>query len=486
MQRLSRIVVRNSAIGMAAQLAIKVLSFGFTVLIVRRLGSAAFGQYAAVLAFGMAFAFISDLGLSTFAVREVARLRDQQDGAAQINALYSTMLRLRLSLTVVAASLLIGTGWLVGYSPAMIGALALGAIGLFSYSVQGTCEAMLAGFERLDLPARAKVLAQLTFVCLGTVALATHAGYYGLIIANQIGIAVLTYVCWRTAHRLGLRRVGASYMAWRRLLRASLPFAIIGFTLGLSYKFDTILLSIFRGDAETGYYNAAYSLVFATVVLSNVINTALYPSLTRQATTNAAQLTPLYERAMRYLLLASLPIAMGGSLLAGPLITFLYGATYAPAASALQLIIWVVPLMYASEFLGYVVLIGGNERHAARTVLLSTGLNIGCNLLLIPYFGLLAAAAMTVVTEAVLVAQYVWRLWPTLRTLHWRAILGRPLLATLGMGGAVLLLRPHTPLLATVALSALSYGALLLLLGVVGRDELRFVRQLRTPAEAAQ
>jgi len=58
---------------MVAQIAIKVLSFGFSVLIVRRLGVQVFGQYAALLAFGATFAIISDLGLSPYTVRQVAR-----------------------------------------------------------------------------------------------------------------------------------------------------------------------------------------------------------------------------------------------------------------------------------------------------------------------------------------------------------------------------------------------------------------------------
>lgn len=485
MRHLSRIVLRNSAFGIAAQLAIKVLSFVFTVLIVRRLGSAAFGQYTAVLAFGMSFAFLSDLGLSTYAVREVARLRDQPNGSDQINTLYSSILRLRLSLTAIAAILLVSAGWLVGYSPEMIGALALGAIGLFSYSVQGTCEALLSGYERLDLAAGSKVVAQLTFVCLGTGALLLQGGYYGLIIANQIGIALMTVVCWRAARSLGIRFVPIRSIPWRSLLRASLPFGTIAFTLGLSYKFDTIMLSIFRSDAETGFYNAAYSLVFATVVLSNVINTALYPSLTRQSIADPSRLAAIYERALRYLLLVALPVALGGSLLANQIVALLFGSTYAPAATTLEVIIWVVPLMFASEFLGYVVLIGGHERQAARSVLVSTAFNIGFNLLLIPRYGLAGAAAMTVFTEAILVGQYIWLLRSTLHALRWETVLGRPLVATIGMGALVLLLRSATPVLVTVTLGALIYAALLLLLGVVGREEWRFLRSLRTPVEAS-
>ena len=80
MPKLALTVFRNSAIGLAAQLIIKVLSFAFSILIIRNLGASAFGQYSAVLAFGITFSILSDLGLSPYAVREIARLRDQPDG----------------------------------------------------------------------------------------------------------------------------------------------------------------------------------------------------------------------------------------------------------------------------------------------------------------------------------------------------------------------------------------------------------------------
>ncbi len=66
MKKLSLTVLRNSAFGVAAQVTIKVLSFGFSVLIVRRLGAQVFGQYATVTAFAALFLFIADLDLSPY------------------------------------------------------------------------------------------------------------------------------------------------------------------------------------------------------------------------------------------------------------------------------------------------------------------------------------------------------------------------------------------------------------------------------------
>lgn len=485
MSNFSRTVVRNSAFGLAAQFAIKLLSFAFSVLIIRNLGANDFGQYAAVLAFGAMFVFIADLGVSPYTVREVARLRDAPDSAERAGALFGNVLLLRFLLSVVAAALLIGSAWLTGRPPVMVLAIALGTLGLLMYSVQGTCESVLAGFERLDLTSGSKVLYQLIFVVVGGLLLWLGAGYYGLIVANLLGILLMTYVCWRGVRVVGLRPGRAAPEGWLRLLKATIPFGIIGFTLGLSYKFDTVLLDIYRSHQETGYYNAAYSLVFSTVMLSNVINSALYPSLSRQASSDPASLGAIYGRALRYLLVMALPIAAGGWALSDQIVPFLYGQSYVPAAPALRWVIWVVPLMFSSEFLGYVVVVSGLERLVARSVIVSTGFNVVLNLLLVPRVGFMAAAVMTVLTETVLVGQYAWLLRDRLRALDWSRTLLRPLLGAALMAAVVLMLQPHLPLLANVAVGGVVYLAALLALGVVGREELHFVRTFRKPQPAS-
>lgn len=481
--RFTRTVLRNSAFGVAAQVVIRLLSFAFSVLIVRALGVESYGQYAGVLAFGAMFVFIADLGVSPYTVREVAHWRDSADGLARAGAIYGNILPLRLLLSLLAAVLLVTSAWLTGRPAVMVGAIALGAVGLIIYSVQGASDAILAGLERLDLSASARVLNQLAFVALGGAALWLGAGYYGLILANLAGITLMSLACWRCVGGLGIRPRRPVALSWPALLRASLPFGVIGFTLGLSYRFDSVLLSVFRGDAETGYYNAAYNLVFSTAALSNVLNTALYPSLVRQSATAPQTLPSIYGRALGYLTLLSLPIAVGTWALADQLVPFLFKAAYLPAVPALQIVIWVVPLMFISEFLGYVVVIRGKENHVARAVVVSTGLNVALNLLLVPRYGFLCAAVMTVATEVVLVGQYVWMLRDLVRQLDWERALLRPLAAALLMGSLVFALREQA-LLLSVPVGMLSYAGLLLGLGVVRKEELRFVLSLRSSALA--
>jgi O-antigen/teichoic acid export membrane protein len=197
--RLSRVVARNSAAGMAAQLAIKVLSFAFSVLVVRQLGAEVYGQYAAVLAFGAIFVIFADLGVGVYAVRQVALLRGEPGCPARIDSLYANILGLRFVLSIGTAIAMVAAAWLTGRPPVFVLAVGMGAIGLIMYSVQGAAVAMLSGHERLDLSAGSSVVYQLTFVVVGASALLLKTGYYGLIVANLLGIAAVTAMCWTAA-----------------------------------------------------------------------------------------------------------------------------------------------------------------------------------------------------------------------------------------------------------------------------------------------
>ena len=453
----------------------KILSFIFSVLIIRNLGAGAYGQYAAVLAFTGAFAVLSDLGLGVYAVRQVARWRDEPSGQEHAESLFADVVLLRLLLSLLTAILLVLSAWATGRPVMLVAAIGLNSLSLFIYAVQAGSDMLLSGYERMDITARVKIVNQLAFVVIGAIVLYLGFGYLGLIVANLLAISLMTIMTWRGVRRINLRFGKPTPAKWLRLLRASLPFGIIGLALGLSYKFDTIMLSVFRNDLETGYYNAAYNLVFSAFVISGTINSSVYPSLTREYSSNGGSLSGILERILRYLFIISLPIAFGVWALSEELVRFLYDVDFLATAPALKIVIWTIPFMYASDLLGYIVLIMDREKQAARAVLVSTGFNVLLNFLLVPRFGYLVAAGMTVATEVVLVGQYVGLLWGQLRVLDWSVILVRPFAAAAIMAFAVVSVRGVLPFFGSILVGVLVYIFLTLLLRSVGNEELNFL-----------
>jgi O-antigen/teichoic acid export membrane protein len=483
MKRFSATILRNSIFGLAASFLMKLISFTFSVVIVRRLGVQDYGQYSAVLAFGTTFAIFSDLGLGIFGVRQVARWRDLPDWRERSQELYVNIIGIRLILSVFTAILVISAAWITGRSPLILGAIAINTLSLFLYAFEGAEEAVLSGLERMDKLSSFKVLAQITFLVAGGVALVSGTGYYGLIGANLLSVLVLTIFLWRNLSSFGLRIVRPSYSTWLKLLKASLPFGVLGFALGLSYKFDSVLLNIFRGDAETGYYNAAYGIVFSAILISNVLNTSLFPSLTRQVVSEPGQLARISERVFRYLMILALPITFGGWALAGDVMNFLYTDRFAQTIPAFRILVWVIPLMYMSEFLGYLILIQDKERSIARAVVISSSFNCILNLFLVPRFGYLAAAGMTVLTEIVLLAQYFWELREILREFNWFHSFLAPLLSAMLMCMGVLILRPYVPLLVNIGAGGILYLVVLILFKGIGKQEISLFQEYFSPSK---
>ena len=201
--------------------------------------------------------------------------------------------------------------------------------------------------------------------------------------------------------------------------------------------------------------------------------------MTRAQATEPHGALPLFRRGLHCLLFISLPAALFISLNAEGIVTLLYGPTFAATARPLAILAWTIPLLFLSEFLGYVAIVVDREQLAARANWLSALGNVGANLALIPFFGILAAAAITVLTELLLVGQYLVALKRHgIFTSFWQVAA-----RTIGAAGllaiGLLAIRPldwPVPLLG--ALGAPFYCLAALATGAIGRAELAFVRDL--------
>lgn len=474
----SQTIFRNSSLSFLAQAAIKVLSFIFSIMVVRKLGAVSYGQYTAILAFTAIFSILSDLGLSLYTVRRVAHLREQPDFLERTNELYGNVLALRLILTVLTVGVVVAAAILTHRPAGMVLSIALYSLSLFMYSIWGASDSVLSGCERLDLSSAGKVINQFFFVVGGTVALVFKLGVNGLIGATLLSVSLMAVYGLVRVHKLGIRPRPTRWLDAGQLIKLSLPFGIIGFALGLSYKFSTVMLDMYRSNAETGFYNAAYNLIFSFVLISNVLNTALYPTLARQSVRDPGQLPAIYQRMFRYLLIVALPIAVGGWALAKPMIHFLYDQEFAASAAVFRIVIWTVPLMFCSEFLGYIIVLSNREKRVAVAVFISSTFNVIMNLVLVPRYGVIAAAWIAVLTESILVCQHLINLRSVIPSIPRKAEILLVFLPPLGMGLTAVFLRERTSFWTVFLVCVIVYAALVVITRALRMAELKSLLRL--------
>jgi O-antigen/teichoic acid export membrane protein len=467
------VVFKNTAFIMLGSFVLRILNFLFRIYIVRSLGDERFGRYSTVLAFVGIFQIFVELGMTQYFMREVSRDR------AKANEFFWNLVATRMLLAIVGIFGITYASYLAGYSTELMIGVGIFTITFLLSAVDSPIEALLVANERFDYVTAKNVLSQITFVGFGAIFMYFHFGFLWLIVAGIIGqIPQIGLGVWAVLRQnLMPRPVKFFPSRWHFLMRSGLPFGIISLSLSITYSVDTVILKNFQSDQVVGWYNAAYGLIFTISSLISGFKDALVPTLSRAYISSPDLVERWYFRTVRVLILISLPIVIGGMLIAFPLIHFLFTDEYLPSALALQILIWDIPFMMFAAFCGNMTTIIKFEKYAARIYTLNAILNIVLNLILIPRYGMIAASIVTVVTDIFSAIQFYILLHKELRLPKLSDVILRTLLAS-GIMGLLVWGLGQQQLFLMIAVGVLSYLFLVVGLRILDRDELAFIQRV--------
>ncbi len=472
-------VARNTAATLAGQVLIKVISFAFAIYVVRRLGAEDFGRYSAAMAFAFIFAMLTELGTSALSVREMVRKPEC------ISWIVPDIMAVRAILSLIVIIGVTLSAWLLGKPPDMVVGIFIASLGMLLYAFQGPLDSLLIAQERLYISAALNVLNQVIFITIGTVALLLGVGFIGLLLASLIGITVMGVASYAVVRNvLGIRFDLPNVHRWWSLIKASLPFGLIGLISEVSRRFDVVFMSFVLTYTAVGWYNVPYNLIVMMLLLAQSVALSIYPSMVKAYNTENGSFQDTIQRAMRYLLLLALPMAIGGMLLADRIILLLYGNDFVNAVPIMRIMVWALPLMFLAEILGRISITMHLERRAAAVTLLNALVAVGLNLILIPRYGALGAALVMVVSQFVNVLLDVLIIGPVMLFRGSLAPFTRLVGAGILMGSVVWVLcqlafvqtlNSMVALLLLVGVGAIVYGLAALALGAVSRSEAAYL-----------
>lgn len=172
----------------------------------------------------------------------------------------------------------------------------------------------------------------------------------------------------------------------------------------------------------------------------------------------------------------ALPMGVGGMLLSKPLILLVAGKNFISAAPALSILIWAVAILFIYIPVNSLI-ISQLTKSAALVTGSNVLINIIGNLILIPLWGIQAAAIMTVVSELVQGTFYFYFVRKKITDFAFFSILWRPLIASAVMGLAVWQVRAAN-LAVSMFAGAGVYGLMLLLTGFLSHEDFNFAKNL--------
>lgn len=193
----------------------------------------------------------------------------------------------------------------------------------------------------------------------------------------------------------------------RRWLGYGWKSHVAGLLVFLSYRADIFLVNLYLGPLAVGIYAVAVQIAEKLWLLSYASSTVLLPRLSQLHGDDAARrrLTPLTTRWVTY---AALFAATGLAIVTRPLVRLLFGAEYVEAATVL---VWLLPgvvVLSSARILANDLSARGRPDLNIWIGLTAFLVNIVGNLLLIPRYGLVGAAAATTISySAATVACFV-------------------------------------------------------------------------------
>jgi O-antigen/teichoic acid export membrane protein len=382
----------------AGQVIRRCTRFLFFFFAARKLGPTLFGVYALLLAIVETLSLVSGEGFTDYLTRELSKTPELG------RALYVKVIQLRLLYVVllfVSAEVCL---YILKYPAEILADASLLFLTLFPRVALGAGQGVLRAVGRFGLLVSLETLQGVVLLAVGVCLLIKAPDLRGVIWAELAsafagGLAAIFMV-----HGLRQQKL-KSAISWCQVVRQTSIFNVYPLITNIYDRVDVVLLSALAGSLAVGIYAVPYRALSAMQILPFAVLSALLPEIAGiTAISNDKQLC--CRMTDFFYSLALFPVLVI-TLLARPLVLVLLGNGYTESTPVLRILIWAIIPMFVNYGLNTFLLARSHEKMFLRTTLVCAAVNVAANLILIPRFSYFAAAAVTILTEVVLLVQNV-------------------------------------------------------------------------------
>jgi O-antigen/teichoic acid export membrane protein len=423
-------------------------------VLTRYLGPGDYGRFTLALMYVQLFGVLADVGVYTTVVREISR------DPSRTQELVGNALTLRLLLALATIALGGAVSLLLPYERDVRLAIVLAGgpllFGILTTSLVTVLQARLL----MGRAVAGEVAGRAVAVALTVLVAVLDLGFYAVILAAAGGALAGLVVTWLLTRRLLPLRFRAERAVWRPLLVSSLPLGLALAINQLYFRADTVIISLSQSYQQVGLYSLAYRILEFTLALGTIFLTTVFPLLSEAVERDEPRAARMIQVSTDVFTIVGAPLIAGGLVLAPRLVELAAGPDFTDAAEPLRILLGAGALAWINGVFGFALV--AKRRQAAALWLNLTALtfNVVLNVLLVPAYGIVAAAVVTVASEIVILAgsyrlmRRHFSFFPRPRT-----ILPAAAAATV-MGGVLWLLRDLSlPIM--LALGAALYAGLL-------------------------
>lgn len=343
------------------------------------------------------FSLIASLGVSTYAIRECSKVRDSQDKLSNtasqifsINIVSTIISYLALVVTFVVARPLDNYRELICIQSATIMFTTLGADWINS---------AMEDFKYIAIRTIGMQFVSLVLMFLFVKKPEDYMDYALISVLASSGANIINVFYRRKYCKINF----TVHMD----LKTHLPPIFLMFSMILSQTIytnsDTTILGLFRGDYEVGLYITSVKIYHLINTMIASVAWVVMPQLSLEfAKKDYVEVNKLLKYSMNFIIVLGLPCIVGVNVIALPIIDLMAGPEFYGAATSLHILTITLAFSLIGGWFGNMTMIpAGREKVCLLSCCISALVNIILNIILIPKYGLNAAASTTAIAEIV-------------------------------------------------------------------------------------
>ena len=460
-----------------AQLILALRGLILLPIIAKLLGTSGYGIWAQVIVTLGIAEFLYGMGLGNALVRFLAAETDRREIQEGFYSILSTVVSGSLAIALVLALFAQPISNAVfdgqGTTTLKLAALVIPCSALYT-----VCSRYFLTFRQTRTYSILNLVRYLGEIGLVAGLVTSGFGVNGAVLS----LAIAAFISSILALILIVLQIGIKRPDFRHLksyLKFGLPIVPLLLFAWITQLSDRYVIGHFLGVASVGIYSAAYTLCGVMGWLHRPIVTILQPTLSKsydEGKTTEVQAYLGYS--LKYVLMLAIPAAIGLSLLGKQILLIFTTSEF--ASDGYLVLFFVAPsqifvMVYAVT--GWQVLMLTKSTKTLAVVWgIAALVNLGLNLVLVPHFGILAAAGTTLLAYTLGTGITLYLSFRELTfPVCWVFIL-KSLTSSAAMAGVILLMNPTKiwELILVIALGAVVYVMALRLLRGLTRDEFWF------------
>jgi O-antigen/teichoic acid export membrane protein len=395
-------IVLNATGTLMLKIAFSGLMFLTSLILARLLGVKGYGAYAYAIAWINLLKIFGILGLEQLIIREAASYCQRSEWNFLKGLLNWVRVVSLLASLLLATSALVLT-WLISgnFNSQMLTAFWIALIMLPIVVQMRVRQAALQGLqhiiagqlpEMLIQPASFLLLIAFTFLIF-QIKITSFTALALQVIAASIAFFTSS-VQLKQRIPQPVKHISQKYQSgiW---MRSALPLLFISGIHIINARMDSIMLGILSNAESVGIYVASARVAELILFVSVAGGTAIAPRIAElHAAGELDKLQHLITKMSRVMLLFALPVA-AGLLIFSNWILYLFGPEFIQGRLCITILCFAQLINVAFGPVNLLLIMCGQERQAAKAVLIGASINFILNLILIPIWGLEGTAAAT-------------------------------------------------------------------------------------------